>query len=50
MQLESIHKDIARLKLAKWFNEIDEAENDKFGALRNTFHKHYEGILNFFNN
>lgn len=47
---QSIHKDVARLKLAKWFNTIDDSENEEFSALKNTFYKHYEGILNFFNN
>ena len=45
-----IHKDIARVKLALWFNEIDDTENEEFSSLKNTFYKHYEGILNFFNN
>ena len=47
---QSIHKDVARLKLAKWFDKIDDSENEEFSALKNTFYKHYEGILNFFNN
>ena len=33
-----------------WFNKIDDSENEEFSALKNTFYKHYEGLLNFFNN
>jgi transposase len=46
---QCVTKDIARLKMAKWFNRIDDEENEEFAALKNTFYKHYDGILNFFN-
>lgn len=47
---QCVNKDIARLKMARWFNKIEEEENEEFLALRNTFYKHHDGILNFFNN
>lgn len=47
---QCIDKDVARLKMAKWFDKIDDERNEGFSALKNTFYKHYDGILNFFNN
>lgn len=47
---QCIDKDRARLGLARWFNKIDDGENLEFSALKRTFYKHYESILNFFNN
>ena len=43
-------KDAARLKLAKWFNEVEELEVDNFYTVIDTFENHYQTILNFFVN
>ena len=43
-------KDAARLKLAKWFNEVEELGVDNFYTVIDTFENHYQTILNFFVN
>ena len=43
-------KDAARLKLAKWFNEVEELGVDNFYTVIDTFGNHYQTILNFFVN
>ena len=43
-------KDTARLKLAKWFNEVEELGVDNFYTVIDTFENHYQTILNFFIN
>ena len=55
MQLTDIYniksiKDAARLKLAKWFNEVEEPGVDNFYTVIDTFENHYQTILNFFVN
>lgn len=47
---QAIHKDVARVKLAKWFNEIEDEASEEFDAIKNTVMKHYENILNYYNN
>lgn len=43
-------KDAARLKLAKWFNEVEKLGGDNFYTVIDTFKNHYDTILNFFVN
>ncbi len=43
-------KDAARLKLARWFNEVEKLGVDNFHTVIDTFKNHYDTILNFFVN
>ena len=43
-------KDAARLKLARWFNEVEKLGVDNFYTVIDTFKTHYDTILNFFVN
>ena len=43
-------KDAARLSLARWYNQVAEAEFKSFNTISATIYEHYEEILNFFNN
>lgn len=47
---KTTNKSSARLKLAKWFEELELAGFDSFNSIKNTVHVHYNQILNFFNN
>lgn len=44
----SYDKDVARPKLALWFNKVEEWEYPQFNTVIRTFEQHYERILNFF--
>ena len=41
-------KDVARGKMALWFNKVEEWEYPQFNTVIKTFSNHYERILNFF--
>jgi len=43
-------KNAARLSLARWYNQVAEAEFKSFNTISATIYEHYEDILNFFNN
>ena len=43
-------KDVARVKLALWYNKIEEYGYDTFTTVANSIENHYERILNFFVN
>lgn len=43
-------KDVARAKLALWYNKIEELGYDTFTTVANSIENHYERILNFFVN
>ena len=43
-------KDIARLKLAKWYNDVADSEFKAFNTIAATIYGHYDDILNFFIN
>ena len=43
-------KDAARLSLARWYNEVAEAEFKSFNTISATIYEHHEEILNFFIN
>lgn len=44
----SYNKDVARPKLALWFNKVEEWGYSQFNTVIKTFEQHYERILNFF--
>lgn len=44
----SYDKDVARTKLALWFNKVEEWGYPQFNTVIRTFSLHYERILNFF--
>jgi len=41
--------DVARTKLAHWFNAVEESGFNTFATIRRTFETHYNTIVNFFN-
>jgi transposase len=43
-------KDVARLSLARWYNEVTETDFKSFNTITATIYEHHEEILNFFNN
>ncbi len=43
-------KDVARTKLARWFNEVEKLAGNAFRTVIDTFANHYDTILNFFVN
>ena len=43
-------KDAARLSLARWYNDVADAEFKSFNTIAATVYEHYEEILNFFTN
>lgn len=43
-------KDVAKAKLALWYNKIEEYGYDTFTTVANSIENHYERILNFFVN
>lgn len=43
-------KDVARVKLALWYNKIEELGYDTFTTVAHSIEQHYERILNFFVN
>jgi len=44
------HKDVARIKLAHWYNEVESSGYKAFNTISKTIFHHYENILNYFNN
>ncbi len=47
---QQIIKGVAYTKLAYWFNQVEESGFDSFKTIKRTFERHYESILNFFDN
>jgi transposase len=43
-------KNMARVKLAVWYNKIEEIGYRNFSTVANTIESHYERILSFFVN
>jgi len=43
-------KDVARLKLAHWYNKVENSEFKSFNTIARSIQIHYEAILNYFNN
>lgn len=44
------NKGVAYTKMAKWFNDVTDAEFDSFNTISATFYSHYPEILNYFDN
>lgn len=44
------HKDVARAKMALWFNKVEEWNYPQFNTVIETFKNHSDRILNFFEN
>ncbi|WP_026837514.1 transposase [Gillisia sp. JM1] len=44
------NKDVARLKLAHWYNKVENSEFKSFNTIARSVQLHYETILNYFNN
>lgn len=42
-------KDAARLSMARWYNNVEEAGFHSFNVIAATFYEHYDDILNFYN-
>lgn len=47
---QKIIKGVAYTKLAYWFNQVEESGFDSFRTIKRTFERHYESIINFFDN
>ncbi|MFR9648216.1 MAG: transposase [Rikenellaceae bacterium] len=47
---KKVEKDVARLSLAKWYNQVEEAGFHSFNVIAATIYEHYDEILNFFIN
>jgi transposase len=47
---KNMMKDAARLSLAKWYNQVSEANFKSFTTISSTIYQHYNEILNFFVN
>ena len=45
-----IDTDTARLKLARWFDQIEKAGLDSFSSIKRTFQIHHKQIINYFIN
>ena len=43
-------KDVARLKLAHWYNKVENSKFKSFNTIARSIQIHYEAILNYFNN
>ncbi|MFZ3564479.1 ISAon1 family transposase [Tenacibaculum finnmarkense] len=43
-------KDVARTKLALWYNKVEDANLKSFNTIKKTIQHHYKPILNYFNN
>lgn len=44
------HKDVARLKLAQWYDKVEKAQFKSFNTISRSIQMHYIPILNYFNN
>ena len=47
---KNLIKDAARLSMARWYNQVEEAGFKSFNTIAATFYEHYDEILNFYNN
>jgi transposase len=43
-------KNVARVKLAKWYNEVEVSGYKTFNTISKSIYHHYDNILNYFNN
>ncbi|MCG8719904.1 transposase, partial [Tenacibaculum finnmarkense] len=42
-------KDVARTKLALWYNKVEDENLKSFNTIKKTIQHHYKPILNYFN-
>ena len=47
---QDIIKDVARVKLAKWYNDVEDSGFNAFNIVSNTIQLNYDIISNYFNN
>jgi transposase len=47
---QDLEQNVARLKLAKWFDEIEKAGMESFNSIKRTFEVHHKQIVNYFIN
>ena len=47
---KNLIKDAARLSMARWYNQVEEAGFKSFNTIAATFNEHNDEILNFYNN
>ena len=47
---KNLIKDAARLSMARWYNQVEEAGFKSFNTIAATFYEHYDEILNFYEN
>jgi len=45
-----IDKNLARTKLAQWYNQVEHPELKEFNTLAQTIYHHYHDMLNYFVN
>nr|WP_242036905.1 transposase [Tenacibaculum finnmarkense] len=43
-------KNVARTKLALWYNKVEDENLKSFNTIKKTIQHHYKPILNYFNN
>ena len=46
---EKISAEVARLNLARWYNEVEAIRNNEFNKVLETFENHNTTIINYFN-
>jgi hypothetical protein len=46
---EKISAEVARLNLARWYNEVEAFGNNEFNKVLETFENHNTTIINYFN-
>ncbi len=44
------NKNVARLKLAHWYNKVEKSEFKSFNTIAKSIQSHHDSILNYFNN
>lgn len=47
---KNLHKDMARMSLARWYEQVDQAGFKSFNVIAATLYEHYDEVLNFFVN
>ena len=47
---KNLHKDVARMSLARWYEQVDQAGFKSFNVISATLYEHYDEVLNFFVN
>lgn len=45
---KNLHKDVARMSFARWYEQVDQAGFKSFNIISATLYEHYDEVLNFF--